>query len=321
MDSTALPNIALTYANDRHTDGAGAQLQRIYGIYAISRFLQLPYIHSPLKRIGYQGLSALESDSCSAEVESRYNRIFEIGSDIELPKEWSIRETTNADLDFIRRVQIDAKTSGMFALIRVLYPYSVTDRIPDIYQHVKVISPFHHDRSEVFRLALHVRRGELFVVDSERMLPNSYYVACALQFVNVLRRLDIPFVCELYTEVPSKMFTVTPQHHGVEGRIPGNVTLDPGMNRLEDFDTIPNLVRFVNCDPIETLRRMATADALVLSRSSYSYVSAILNTNCIVVYHPFWHSPLSEWLTSDSSGTVSGPGLLSRLESWKRKRY
>jgi hypothetical protein len=39
-DSVAFANIALTYGNDRLMDGAGAQLQRIYGVYAISRFLK-----------------------------------------------------------------------------------------------------------------------------------------------------------------------------------------------------------------------------------------------------------------------------------------
>ncbi len=273
MDSSA--GVGLTYANDRHMDGAGAQLQRIYGIYAISRFCNLPYVHS-------------------------------------------IHETIHSDLDIFKRLDIYAKSTGKIILIRVLYPYSVTDRNPEIYQYVKAVSPFQHNRSKVFRLALHVRRGEEFVIDSERMLPNSYYVACALKFIDGFKALDIPFVCELYTEVASKPFVVTPQHHGIEGRIRGNVTIDPQVNRLEDFDILPNLVRFINGDPIDTLRRMATADALVLSRSSYSYVAAILNANCIVVYHPFWHSTLTEWLTSDASGSLPGADLIARLKSWKR---
>jgi hypothetical protein len=320
MDPPASANIALTYANDKLMDGAGAQLQRIYGIYAISRFLKLPYLHSPLKKIGYQGLSAIESDSSSSELEARYNRIFDIPSDIQLPQERIIHQTIHADLDSIKRLQIAAKSIGKFVLIRILFPYAVTDRNPDLYRHIQAVSPFQRTRSEVFRLALHVRRGEQIVLDSERMLPNSYYVSCALRFVDSLKRLDIPFVCELYTEVASKPFVVTPQHHGIEGRIPGNVTLDPRVNRLEDFDIVPNLTRFINGDPIETLRSMATADALVLSRSSYSYVAAILNSSCIVIYHPFWHSPLNDWLISDENGMVSDADLNARLECWKRER-
>jgi hypothetical protein len=130
------------------------------------------------------------------------------------------------------------------------------------------------------------------VVESERMLLNSYYVSCALRFVDSLNKLDIPFVCELYTEVVSKAFVVTPRHHGIEGRIPGNVIIDPQVNRLEDFDIIPNLARFINGDPIETLRSMATADALVLSRSSYSHVAALLKRELHCGLSPVLAQPL-----------------------------
>jgi hypothetical protein len=313
-------NLALTYANDLQTDGAGAQLQRIYGIYALSRFLNLPYFHSPLKRIDYQGLAALERNSGSPDLESRYNRIFAIAPDIELPEERTVCEMRDASLDAIGRLRAGAESGGKFTLIRILYPYPVTDRNPEIYRHVQAISPFERARREVFRVALHVRRGEEFVVDSERMLPNRYYVSCALRLAESLKKLDIPFVCELYTEVASRAFVVTPRHHGIEGRIPGNVILDPRANRLEDFDAIPNLVKFINGDPIQTLRRMATADALVMSRSSYSYVAALLNPAGAVVYHPFWHSPLQDWLISDAQGAVSGAGLVARLQCWKGER-
>src|ERR1022692_4058594 len=123
MEPPPSANIALTYANDRNTDGVGAQLQRIYGIYAISRFLKLPYVHSPLKRIGHQGLAALESNSSSAELESRFNRIFEIPSDIELPEELVIHDMTDADIFSIRRLQLAANVNRKFALVRILYPY------------------------------------------------------------------------------------------------------------------------------------------------------------------------------------------------------
>ena len=313
-------NIAVTYANDQHTDGAGAQLLRIYGIYAISRSLKIPYIHSPLKRIGYQGLSALENNSASAEVESEYNRIFEIPSDIELPELRIVNDMTDANLGLIMQLQSIAQNTGEFQLIRILYPYPITDQHPEMYGVVKAISPFQNVRSDVFRLAIHVRRGELFTVDSHRMLPNSYYLSCALTFADNFKKLDIPFVCELHTEVPSRTFVVTPQHHGIGGRIPANMTIDQQASCIEDFDIIPNLAKFINGDPIETLRRMATADALVLSRSCYSYVAAILNGPGIIVYNPCPHSPPKDWLISDGNGIVAERELIGRLESWKRER-
>ena len=165
-------NVALTYANDKNTDGACAQILRIYGVYAISRAFGIPYVHSPLKRIGYQGLSALENNTASAELESEYNRIFEITSDIELPEPRIVHDMTDADPGLIRQIQNEAKNTGEFHLIRILYPYSITGPHPELYDPIQTISPFRNVQSDVFRIAIHVRRGELFAVDSDRMLPN-----------------------------------------------------------------------------------------------------------------------------------------------------
>jgi len=314
--TTVKPGIALTYANDVMMDGAGAQLQRVYGIYALSRYLHVPYVHTPLKEIGYQGLAALEKNAGSPDAQDQYNRVFTIPSDIELPENTITRfmkEPSEADLE---RLKHEAEQKHEFYLVRIMLPYAVTDKNPEIYECLKQISPFQSARSSTFRIAIHVRRGEQFAIDSDRMLPNSYYVASTMKIVEVLKQLGIPFVCELYTEVPTKAFVVTPQSHGINGRISKPVLIDPKMNRIEDFDVIPNLKKCINLDPIETLKGMATADALIISRSSFSYFAALFNKG-MVIYYPFWHQPLKEWLISDISGNLPSEQLLQQLKAWK----
>jgi hypothetical protein len=311
------PRLAVTYASDLLQDGAGAQLQRIYGIYALSRALGVPYVHTPLEHLGYHGLLALENNAPTSNLLPECNRVFHIPSDIELPETVVTHEMRDADAGAIEALKSSPSDATRFDLVRICLPYPVTDRDPETYRCVKAISPFRYHRSEVFRLAIHVRRGDLFAIESARMLPNEYYVSCALRVAEVLRNLGIPFVCELYTEVATKTFEVTPQHHGLEGRTPENTTYDPGMSHLEDFDVLPNLERYVNIDPIETLRRMATADALIMSRSSFSYVAAILSENCTVICYPFWHSAMKEWLLSEIDGALPERELAHRLEAWK----
>jgi hypothetical protein len=313
------PGIALTYANDKATDGAGAQLQRVYGIYALSRYFHVPYVHTPLKEIGYQGLAALEKNAGDPHLQDRYNRIFKIPSDIELPGNAVAKFVESPTAGDIERLKSEAEKENEFYLVRILFPYAITDKNPEIYRPIKQICPFHSDHSNIFRIAIHVRRGEEFAVDSQRMLPNSYYVAATMKIVKDLRQLGIPFVCELYTEVPTKAFVVTGQSHGINGRISHPVVIDPKMNRIEDFDVIPNLHKCINLDAIETLKGMATADALIISRSSYSYFAALFSKG-IVIYFPFWHQPLHEWLVSDISGNLPSEELLRELESWKAQR-
>lgn len=310
------PHIALTYANDVMMDGAGAQLQRVYGIYAVSRYFHVPYVHSPLKAIGYQGLAALEKNAGSANMQDRWNRVFTIPSDIQLPENTITRYIVSPKAADIERLKAEAEKQNKFYLVRMLFPYDITDKNPEIYRSLKQISPFRSAPSNTFRIAIHVRRGEEFVVDSQRMLPNSYYVASTMRLVEGLKQLGIPFVCELYTEVPSKAFVVTPQSHGINGRISHPVVIDPKMNRIEDFDVIPNLRKCINLDPIETLKGMATADGLIISRSSFSYLAALLGKG-IVIYNPFQHQPLKEWLISDRSGNFSAQQLVEQLKSWK----
>jgi len=216
----------------------------------------------------------------------------------------------------IERLKSEAGKEHRFYLVKILMPFSITDQNPEIYRCLKEISPFQSARSETFRIAIHVRRGEQFAVASERMLPNSYYVSSTMRIVEALKKLGIPFVCELYTEVPSKAFVVTPQHHGINGRISHPVLIDPKMNRIEDFDVIPNLRKRINLDPIETLKGMATADALIISRASFSYLAALFSKG-MVIYFPFWHQPLKEWLISDISGNISSEEILKQLKSWK----
>jgi hypothetical protein len=311
------PHVAVTYANDKMQDGAGAQLQRMYGIYALSRALGVAYVHSPIEHLGYHGLLALENNAPSSGLLAECNRVFHIPSDIELPETRVIHEMQDADAGAIEAIKHAGSDGTNFHLIRICLPYPVTDRDPEAYRCVKALSPFPYRGSEVFRLAIHVRRGEQYALGSDRMLPNSYYVSCALRFQAILKSLGVPFVCELYTEVATKQFEVTPQHHGISGRISHNVAYGPDMNHLEDFDAVPNLERYINTDPVETLGRMATADALILSRSSYSYVAALLSQNGIVVYYPFWHSAMKEWLISGSDGALPEGELAERLEPWK----
>lgn len=309
--------IAVTYANDVMMDGAGAQLQRVYGIYALSRYFHVPYVHTPLKEIGYQGLAALEKNAGSPDLQDKYNGIFTIPSDIDLPTNTISRYMSSPSVEDIENLKNEAERENRFYLAKILLPYSITDKNPEIYRCLKEISPFQSRPSNTFRIAIHVRRGEQLAVDSQRMLPNSYYVSSTMRIVEALKQLGIPFVCELYTEVPSKAFVVTPQSHGINGRIAKPVVIDPKMNRIEDFDVIPNLRKCINLDPIETLKGMATADALIISRSSFSYFAALFNKG-MVIYYPFWHQPLNDWLTSDINGNISSEKVLEHLKSWKR---
>ncbi|CAK0898551.1 unnamed protein product [Prorocentrum cordatum] len=53
-------------------------------------------------------------------------------------------------------------------------------------------------------------------------------------------------------------------------------------------------------DVLEAWSNFARADVLVMARSSFSHVPAFFNDKC-VVYQPYWHLPLSHWVSSTAN--------------------
>ena len=213
----------------------------------------------------------------------------------------------NISMEIVRELVaiFDAnQTGGRPILVQLDVPYGIADRFPDCYEMCKEISPFSsfvHD-GRALRVALHVRRGELLVLSEPRMLPNLYYISVAQNIADILKALKIDYQIELHTEVPNKEFIVQPDHHGIFNRIGAPAVVSPEMCRLHEFDVLPNLFHFINETAIDCLGKLATADILVMSRSSFSYLGGILNRNGIVLFHPFWHSAPSSWITVDPDG-------------------
>jgi hypothetical protein len=308
----ALPDLekklVLTYDGSVLTDGAGAQLQRIYGTYAVARLLGAAYLHSPLSRVDYQGLAALERNVADPAFHHRLNEVFRIQSDVSPSDEFHEVHLRDISMDAVAHLAaaFDRNESGGRPILaRLVFPYGIADRFPDCYEVCKRVSPFapptQTDRT--WRVAVHVRRGDLLPLESsDRMLSNAYFIAVAQSVAQVLEALEIDFQIELYTEVPDQSFVVTPGHHGIEHRISAPFVFHPALSRVDEFRVLPNLVPCINGEAIDCLRGLATADVLVMSRSSFSYLGGILNRDAIVLYHPFWHSALSSWHTVEPDG-------------------
>jgi len=301
--------LAITYDNQGHQDGAGAQLQRIYGIYALSRFLKVYYIHTPLSYIDYQGISSLESNSFDHEIAYRYNQIFSIPSDIICPKEFVEINVNNISLSKLIDLKLTAKKNQNFTLVKIRYPYDISDNYPQCYEILKSITPFKFldNNSSIIRIAVHVRRGDLTFIKqyNKRILPNDYYIRVMQQLSQILTELNLQYQFELYTELPTKTFTISPEQKGISAPITESIVVDPNVSKIEEFDVIPNLKKFINTDAMETMERMAVAHVVVISHSSFSYLPSLLNQKGVIIYHQFQHSPLEDWIIADDNGNFS----------------
>ncbi len=321
-----MEHLILSYDNEsRILDGAGSQLQRIYGVYALSRFLGASYIHTPLKSIPYQGLLSLERNQLDPDLVNSYNKLLSIPSDGAIPEQASVHHVFNitADIGFLWSLREELKKKKKYLLLKMDMPFSIVNQHPQMIHHAKSVTPFQTNLALPLKIVIHVRRGDLLISpEGNRILPNSYYINLTLRIIQLLHKHHLPFSCELHTETPTQTFVVTSENRGMQTmreRVKNPVTLDREENFLQEFDLIPHLKKYNNHDSIETLRSFATADLLIMSRSTFSYLGAMLNKEGIIIYHPFWFATPIEWI--DGTHHQSFEERLERdLLRWKQAR-
>jgi hypothetical protein len=288
----------LTYDNTSHKDGFASQLQRVVSIYCLAKEFGCEYIHSPFLDIEYQGLLALENNEKSENFVKKANEIFTLKSTSVPLALVEIVKMTYFSKEVFDRLLSESINKNI--VISILYAHKYTDTCVSVFRHLPTFFSAKPMNRESLQIAVHIRRGELFVVDSERLLPNEYF----LYVMNVLRLLlqDRPHTFTVYTEKPTAARLISPHSHGMCERFVENRFLHPDQTDLRPFENFQNTVCKVNTDPFEAFQDMCQADILVCSLSSFSYTAALLNTQGIVLMPKkrFWHASLPTWIDTES---------------------
>lgn len=280
----------LTYNNDVLTDGAGAQLQRIINLFTLCCKHKIQYIHTPIGELTYQGLQNLEKNISDNNILSKINALFNLPSC--LPTEsYNVYEADILTPELFEMLLNKSKYEPAVVKVTLLDDRLITFDYKIAYSWIS------NTTSIPLHIAVHVRRGELYLVDSDRMLPNSYYTDCMRTLKSILDEAQMPFEFHIYTEQVTKPTRITPEHLGIYGRIENDVIIDPMNDRLEDFNEF-NPIWHINECPIETLMNLINSDILVASRSSFSYISGLLKQKGVCIFHPFWHPLDPEWISA-----------------------
>jgi len=292
----------LTYDNEIHADGAGAQIQRIISIYLISKIFSVGYIHQGIKNISYQGAKCMEENKEDPDQIAKYNELIQLAS---TPFE-EIHQIGKV-FDISERLISQYRDNPKNTLLVIQFAGTIMDERPGFLLPGPHIFSWNIRPSLIARpiiVAIHVRRGELFVVDSGRMLPNSYYIECMEALHSIFTEAKVPYEFHLHTEVLTKPTLITPSHHGICDRIPKSVLVTPEDSKMDDFKTIPNIKYHINEYPVDTLKALTLSDVLLASRSSFSYVAGILKRDGVVLFHPFWHSLAPGWIPTRSKDDI-----------------
>lgn len=147
----------------------------------------------------------------------------------------------------------------------------------------------------------------------QRWLSNPYYLRVCTTVLEALKEQGVPFAVRLHTEMPPRPYTLHPGTPGLYFDLKQPSTIGPEQSALEDFEVLPNLEPILNVEAREALDDFATADVLILSLSSFSYLGGMLNPHGLVVYAPWWHPALPDWLVASEHGDLHLAQVRTRI--------
>ena len=246
-------------------DGGCAQIQRIIGIFCIAKHYKLEYIHSNLIDIEHRYRDKID-------FLQKYNQIFDFKNHRKI-NDVDLNQTKIVTLNQIDEIFINQNRNSNI-LVKISYPYNLTDKFPDLYNYIFEYSffdnPFRSCIDEII-IGVHIRRGDVVKPENKnRYLSDDYYLTIIDKIIE--RNLqNQKFKIYIYSE--------------------------KGHNyNFDKFKYLSNVEIKLDYDDIETLKELSYSNILIMSKSSYSYVAGLLNKNGMIVYCPFWHNKKSNWI-------------------------
>lgn len=310
------PKITLGYENQGKPDGIGAQVQRILALRSLSNNLRLGYFHTGIKSVAVHPLDPFQSPVELDLFLDQLNKLFHIAN---------TDQGQDSPLHIVRIKELTFRVLLKYALLSFLgrraflllciEPYPVSEFDKNKFKDIIDFLPNYPSRPNGKEtIAIHYRRGVGgFAVQAgeqiSREIESNYFRNLLTEIVKTLNKDQI--LVSVFTDSPSKDLAYNPpedQQYLWENspRFEFGIMSVQGMRIEEQFSDFDFPVSAIyGGNPLDVLIQMSFSDHLVMSRSSFSYVAAILNRTG-VIYFPksFWHGAKLGWKVIDESRYV-----------------
>ena len=243
------------------TDGGGAQVQAIVSVAAFAKYFGARFVHTPLSSIEHCPKGVTMEEFCSSW-EKVVDRFGFSQADTD---EFERYDSQQFMLDFL---MLRTKSKS----ITLEHAHFLTDNQPEIYELTGLAASSRAiDTGKNKKIYAHVRRG-----DVESKGPTSFRFTPDENLSSYIKTVRSKFPNN------SEVFIVTENP-------------DPAfVQRFSDCTIVTEE------DPIKAIFLLASADVLIMGKSSFSYVAALLSKGN-VFYEPYWHRPLPSWYILSNS--------------------
>ena len=310
--------VALEVNNNQH-DGAGAQVQRIASVFSLAKAIGIEFDFQQIMNIEVQhGDSYLDENDLQFFVADLNEWLKPLSIDKNEMLSISLQISSSGFKLFFALLWSLITSSFSQRTVKLQIPdaYWLTNRYPELYKYFGQTMNL-NDSKEVFSttdetidIQIHIRASTL-KKGSERYLEPESVLAC-LSDIYASKKLNksnctINIHTDCWLESTDNELVLrhasseTMEYWKKLGIIDSQGAIDKdliatGLELIEKINaSYPNVAVYPPQSPINAWNTMALADVLLISKSSFSFVGAILNTHGDIWTPNFWIAPLPNW--------------------------
>jgi hypothetical protein len=298
--------IVFSYSPGGKFDGLGAQLQRVLGVNALGDYWKIRVQHDSISEIAIHPLDKIQSDHEYSMFLQNVNYV--VGT--------TLNEKSGSNSLFFNELRTRDiiylfllswwKEENIF--VQITHPYFFVDAHPDIYEcesnrlFAIRLSEF-RTKNLNLGITLHHRHGVgNMAIQPGQRTPREISVKTYLPVLTTCLNLKLYSHLFIFTDAPDTDIEFVPpaSQRNLWAGLPA-FDGDRMVIAANAFDVLTaiqeiNIVIFRGGNPLESLANMTSSQVLILSRSSFGYIAALLN-NQAEVWLPsdFWHPPLKKW--------------------------
>ncbi len=306
--------ISIAYYSGNQFDGTGAQLQRLASVYALSKYLEIDFIKTPLSGVTVHPTDPFRTEDDYSQYLTRVENFLQLEA-----QDLNVQDPDCKNIDFsiittlaLVKVVFHNAFQKCRIHLNVFQANSIIDYWPELIPNFVRVNRNELNSTKLENngasIAIHYRQGvggfPIYPGQKiSRQIDLDNYTNLLRKCIDDLREAERIGIT-VFTDSPQEETNFTPpkeqlvQWLGTPGFDGNKVTIIP-----TDFQPIKSLASnrvSVSIEhggnPLDAFAVMTQVDVLIMSRSSLSYLAGLLNLNG-TIYFPtnFWHSPLRSW--------------------------